>query len=100
MNAKKTILAIISKGASVMFGFIGLFFAAVFIDMLNEDIGGALVVLVITAVFAFVSISLLRYSKKIGTAKEVSPEDESPAVTKEEDGPENRSIYATSRCGF
>lgn len=85
MNAKKTILAIISKGASVMFGFIGLFFAAVFIDMLNEDIGGALVVLVITAAFAFVSISLLRYSKKIGTVKEVAPEDESPAVTREED---------------
>ena len=84
MNAKKTILAMISKGASVMFGFICLFFAAVCIDMLNEDIGGALVVLVITAAFAFISIFLLRYSKKIGSAKEVFSEDESPAAMKEE----------------
>jgi DNA polymerase-3 subunit epsilon len=79
MSAKKSILATISKTAAVVSGLFSLLFVAVFLDMLNEDVAGAVVSLVVAAAFAVLLISLLKYSKKLGTTKEVINDIESPA---------------------
>lgn len=43
MNAKKSILVVISKAAAVVSGLFGLLFIVVGIDMLNENVAGAVV---------------------------------------------------------
>ena len=69
MNAKKTILIILSKASAVISGLFGLLFALAGIDMLNENMVGAIFSLAIAVTFGFVAISLLKYSKKTAIDK-------------------------------
>nr|WP_319217966.1 exonuclease domain-containing protein [uncultured Trichococcus sp.] len=78
MNAKKTILIILSKASAVISGLFGLLFALAGIDMLNENMVGAIFSLAIAGTFGFVAISLLKYSKKtvIDKSAKINKSDE------------------------
>lgn len=71
MNAKKTILIILSKASAVISGLFGLLFTLAGIDMLNENVVGAIFSLAIAAAFAYMATALLKYSKKIEINKPV-----------------------------
>lgn len=78
MNAKKSILVVISKAVAVVFGLFGLLFIIIGIDMLNEDAAGAVVSLVIAAAFLFATMALVKYSKKTEINKPTEPESIAP----------------------
>lgn len=74
MNARKSILVIISKVAAVISGLFGLLFVVVGIDMMNDGVAGGMVSLVISLAFVIVSISLVRYYKKAEITTPTEPE--------------------------
>jgi DNA polymerase III subunit epsilon len=75
MNAKKTVIAIVSKVASAAFGILGLLFIAVGIDYLNGDLFGAVISFIIAAPLIFLSVFLFKYSKKNTSAKPLESKD-------------------------
>lgn len=75
MNATNTIIAVISKAISVVSGLLGLVFIAAGIDLLNEDLVGAILSFVITASFVVLSVFFFKYSKKNTAKKPMESED-------------------------
>lgn len=78
MSAKKTLLIILSKASAVISGLFGLLFALAGIDMLNENLVGAIFSLAIAATFGYVATALLKYSKKteIDKSAQINKPDE------------------------
>ena len=92
MNAKKSILIVISKAAAVVSGLFGLLFIVVGIDMLNENVAGAVVSLVIAVAFVFATMALVKYSKNT----EINKPTESESITPETmDIQEQPALYET-----
>ena len=92
MNAKKSILIVISKAAAVVSGLFGLLFIVVGIDMLNENVAGAVVSLVIALAFVFATMALVKYSKNT----EINKPTESESITPETmDIQEQPAFYET-----